>query len=249
VSFSRDGQWVAWAAPDGGLWRSRADGTDKLQLTFPPVWAALPLWSPDGKRICFTRLQSGAPARLMLISADGGPTQEAVPADRDSQVDGEWSPDGRRLAFGRLRRGGTEGRDVTIQIANLETGEITTVPGSKGLFSPRWSPDGRYLAALSSDALRLLIFDFARRSWRPLVEGTYVGYPAWARDNASLFVTEDGRRVRYRLADGRREVVHTFEGVRQINRNLGNWVGIAPDDSILVLRDTSIDQIFALELE
>jgi hypothetical protein len=76
-----------------------------------------------------------------------------------------------------------------------------------------------------------------------------VSYPAWARDSASLFVTEDGRRVRYRVADGRREVVHSFEGLRQINRLLGPWAGHAPDDSILALRDTSIDEIFALELE
>jgi Tol biopolymer transport system component len=246
VSFSRDGLWVAWVMPDGGLWRSRADGTEKLQLTFPPLWAALPQWSPDGKRICFARLETGGPTRLMLVSVEGGPAQEAVPGDKGTQVDGEWSPDGRRLAFGRLSAGNASHE---IQIADLETGQVTPIPGSNGLFSPRWSPDGRHLAALSSDALRLLVFDFTLRRWRPLVEGTYVGYPAWARDSASLFVTEDGKRVRYRIAGGRRELVHSFEGLRQINRLLGPWVGHAPDDSILALRDTSIDEIFALELE
>ena len=185
----------------------------------------------------------------MLVSADGGPTQEALPADEGSDVDGSWSPDGRRLAFGRLVSGGPEDNDITIQIANLETGQITPVPGSKGLFSPRWSPDGRYVAGLSANSLRLLLYDLASQQWRPLVERTYVGYPAWARDSASLFVTEDGRRVRYRIADGRREVVHSFEGLRQINRLLGPWVGQAPDDSILALRDTSLDEIFVLELE
>jgi Tol biopolymer transport system component/predicted Ser/Thr protein kinase len=249
VSFSRDGQWVAWAAPDGGLWRSRADGTEKLQLTFPPLWAALPQWSPDGKRICFARLETGTPTRLMLVPADGGPTQEALPGEQGSQLDGSWSPDGRRLAFGRLVSGGPEDDEITIQIADLQTGQVTAVPGSKGLFSPRWSPDGRHLAALWHDSLRLLVYDFATQRWRTLVERTYVGYPAWAHDSASLFVTEDGRRVRYRIADGRREVVHSFEGLRQINRLLGPWVGHAPDDSILALRDTSLDEIFALELE
>jgi eukaryotic-like serine/threonine-protein kinase len=249
VSFSRDGLWVAWVTPDGGLWRSRADGTEKLQLSFPPLWAALPEWSPDGKRICFARLQRGAPTRLMFVSAEGGPAQEALPEDKGSQVDGAWSPDGRQLAFGRNATGGPQDSEITIQTADLETGQITPVPGSKGLFSPRWSPDGRHLAALSANSLRLLLYDFASQHWRPLVEGPYVGYPAWARDSASVFVTEDGRRVRYRIANGRREVVHSFEGLRQINRLLGPWVGHAPDDSILVLRDTSIDEIFTLELE
>jgi len=246
VSFSRDGQWLAWVAPDGGLWRSRADGTDKLQLTFPPLWAALPRWSPDGKRICFTRVRTGAPTRLMLVSGDGGAAQDAVPGDEETQVDGEWSPDGRRLAFGRLTG---QSPEIAIQIADLESGQVTLVPGSKGIYSPRWSPDGRHLAALSRNALSLLLYDFASQRWRSLAQGTLVSYPAWAQDSASVFVTEDGRRVRYRLADGRRDVVHTFEGLRQISRLLGPWVGHAPDDSILALRDTSIDQIFALELE
>jgi Tol biopolymer transport system component len=249
VSYSRDGKWVAWVTPDGGLWRSRADGTDKLQLTFPPLWAALPKWSPDGTRICFARLETTAPTRLMLVSADGGPAQEAVPGDKGSQVDGEWSPDG-RLAFGRT--GGAQAVNE-IQIAELGSGQVTPVPGSKDLYSPRWSPDGRHLAALSSDALRLLVFDFSSQRWRPLVERTFMAYPAWAADSESLFVTAfvagRGRRLRIRIADGHSEVVHTFEGLRQISRLLGPWVGIAPDDSILALRDTSIDEIFALELE
>ena len=249
VSYSRDGQWVAWVTPDGGLWRSRADGTEKLQLSFPPLWAALPQWSPDGKRLCFARLETVAPTRLMLVSAEGGAPEEALPGDKGAQVDGEWSPDGRRLAFGRLTTGGPQDNEISIQIADLETGQITAVPGSKGLFSPRWSPDGRHLAALWHDSLRLLLYDFASQRWRPLVDRTYVGYPAWAADSTSVFVTEDGRRVRYRIADGHREVVHSFEGLRQINRLLGPWVGRAPDDSILALRDTSLDEVFALELE
>jgi Tol biopolymer transport system component len=245
VSFSRDGQWVAYVLPDGTLWRSRPDGSEKLQLTFAPLWAALPQWSPDGKRICFARLQAAAPPRLMLVPADGGPAQEALPGDTGSQVDGEWSPDGRRLAFGRL--GG--GPQITIQIADLETGRITVVPGSKGLYSPRWSPDGRHLAALSRDALRLLLYDFSSQHWRSLAGGTLFAYPSWAHDSASVFVTEGGQRVRIRIADGRKEVVHTFAGLRQISRLLGPWVGHAPDDSILALRDTSIDEIFAFDLE
>jgi Tol biopolymer transport system component len=187
----------------------------------------------------------------MLVPADGGPVQEALPGDEGYQLDGQWSPDGRRLAFGRF---GGAGPQITIQIADLETGRITPVPGSTGLYSPRWSPDGRHLAAVSHDALQLLLYDFSSQEWRPLLaQGTVLAFPAWASDSASLFVTEfttpHSRRLRIRIADGRKEVVHSFEGLRQISRLLGPWVGIAPDDSILTLRDTSIDEIFAFELE
>ena len=250
VSFSQDGQWVAWVSPDGGLWRGRADGTDRLQLSFPPVLAALPQWSPDASEICFARVGSaGQPTRLLLVPANGGAPRDAVPGDEDNQQDGSWSPDGRRIAFGR-GLGPNQRRDLlTIQVADLPSAQITTLPGSNGLFSPRWSPDGRHLVALSHDSLRLVLYDFETERWRPLVTGTIVGYPAWARDGASVFVFETRGRVRVRIADGRTEVVHSLAGLRQLSRRFGQWVGQAPDDSILTLRDTSLDEIFALELE
>jgi len=37
LDFSRDGKWVVYVSnPDGTLWRSRADGSERLQLTSPP---------------------------------------------------------------------------------------------------------------------------------------------------------------------------------------------------------------------
>src|SRR5437588_640178 len=43
LDFSTDGQWVTYVAyPDYTLWRSHADGGDRLQLTYPPTEAHLP---------------------------------------------------------------------------------------------------------------------------------------------------------------------------------------------------------------
>jgi hypothetical protein len=36
ISYSSDGQWIAYVSfPDGVLWRSKPDGTDRLQLSSP----------------------------------------------------------------------------------------------------------------------------------------------------------------------------------------------------------------------
>jgi eukaryotic-like serine/threonine-protein kinase len=48
VSFSKDGQWVAYTSyPEGTLWPSKVDGSDRLQLTSAPMQAFLPRWSPE----------------------------------------------------------------------------------------------------------------------------------------------------------------------------------------------------------
>ena len=57
VSFSKDGQWVAYFSyPEATLWKSKLDGSQRIQLSYPPLAALLPRWSPDGKQIVFYAL-------------------------------------------------------------------------------------------------------------------------------------------------------------------------------------------------
>ena len=87
--------------PEGTLWRSRIDGSERLQLTNAPMFAILPRWSPDGKQIVFSAGQIGKPWKIFLVSAQGGAAQELL-SENLSEMDPTWSPDGKRIAFGRL---------------------------------------------------------------------------------------------------------------------------------------------------
>jgi Tol biopolymer transport system component len=101
AAFSRDGKWVAYVSfPDRTLWRSRIDGSERPQLTFPPVLPFLPFWSPDGKQISYTNKQAGQPTKIFPISTQGG-TPEEMFSEKEYQWDANWSPDGRKIIFGR----------------------------------------------------------------------------------------------------------------------------------------------------
>ncbi|HEV2247988.1 MAG TPA: protein kinase, partial [Terriglobia bacterium] len=70
LDFSEDGQRVAYLSyPQGDLWRSKAGGSGKLQLTFPSLQARLPRWSPDGKQIAFIGLKPGESAKIYIVPA------------------------------------------------------------------------------------------------------------------------------------------------------------------------------------
>jgi serine/threonine protein kinase/Tol biopolymer transport system component len=250
VSFSRDAQWMAWTASDDALWRSRIDGTERLQLTYPPLVALLSQWSPDGRQIGFNGIKPGEGWKLRIVPSDGGALKDAVPGDAEPQIDMSWSPDGRSFVFGRKPLGHRDDDPVILQVLDLETGVVSPVPGSEGLFSPRWSPDGRSLAGMSRDSLRLQVYDISSQRWRTLLDAEAIlGYPTWAEDGEHVLVSEGNTRVRVNIHDGRKEVVVDFGELRRLQTDWAQWVGHAPDGSVLTLRDTSLDEVFALELE
>ena len=85
--------------------------------------------------------------------------------------------------------------------------------------------------------------------WRELLAGKErLGFPSWSRNGRSIFVSEGTSRIRLGITDGRPEVVARFEGVRR-PWNTRDWVGSAPDDSLITLRDLSVQEIFALDWE
>ncbi len=99
VEFSRDRKWLLYVAfPEGTLWRSKADGSDRLQLTYAPMQVMVPHWSPDGKQILFHGVGGGRD-EVYTISVNGG---EPLPVAKDSgkQIMNEtWSPDGNSIAY------------------------------------------------------------------------------------------------------------------------------------------------------
>jgi len=248
LSFSADGQWVTYVAyPDNTLWRCRADGSDRQQLTYAPAEAHLPRWSPDGKQIAFISKRNGR-WKIFLLSVADGTAKELLPQDNYDEADPVFSADSTKLAFGPVES------VREIEVVDLKTAEMKPVSGSKGLFSPRWSPDGRYLAALTQDSLGLRFFDFGRSKWsEPVVEQGVIGFPSWSRDSKYLYFDERGEEPafrRIRIGAEASEPLFSLKELPQFSASMvGNWSGLAPDGSVLFTRDISTEEIYALDIE
>ncbi len=249
LSYSRDGQWMAYSAyPDGTLWRSRRDGTERVQLTAAPLVAYMPRWSPDGAQIAFMGEMPGKPWQVYLIAADGGTPERLAPSDRD-EGDPGWSPDGRQLVYGGQALPEERARENVIRIFDLATRRETIVPGSEGMWSPRWSPDGRYLAAMSNNTQQLKLYDFTTQKWSE-VANTAIAYPQWSWKGDYLYFmgTVSSAQVlhRLRIADRKLETVTALGDFHQPAGLLGDWMGLSPQDEPLFVRDAGTMDIYSL---
>jgi Tol biopolymer transport system component/DNA-binding winged helix-turn-helix (wHTH) protein len=253
VEASPDGNSFVYVRyPEQTLWRARSDGSGAIQLTGPTMHVALPHWSPDGKRIAFSGMQSGKPWNLFLVSAAGGPAEQLTHG-AISDLDASWSPEGKTIAFGPTR---AENRKqiASIEFLDVATRKLTTFPGSDGICCPRYSPDGRYLIATHSTYDDLLLYDFATAKWTTIVKDLGpIGYMYWTRDGKYvLFDTlevESPKFYRIRMAD---QVIDTVANIGEIPRYygaFGPWSGIWLDGSPLLVKDSSNEEIYSLELQ
>jgi Tol biopolymer transport system component len=250
VDFSRDGKWMAYVSyPDMTLWRSRVDGSDKMQLTFPPVRAYEPRWSPDGSKIAFMDVQFNRPWKICLLSSSGGSPEWLVRSSTD-EADPTWTPDGESVVY--AKSDGTAKVNIAIYRLNLKTREVSSIPDSDGLFSPRVSPDGRYISALTKAMTKLMLFDTNTNRWSSLVVGEQIGYNEWSHDGQYVYMRENragaGELVRVRMKDRALEHVISLRDLPQLSDIFTAWIGLTPDDAPILMRDRSVQEIYALDL-
>jgi len=147
---------LAYTQGDGtaaDIWAMAADGTGATQLTGiagagsgAGIFDGFPDWSPNGRKVAFTR-NTGTAADLWVMNADGtGQVQvtgTGLPVGGGGVSDAKpaWSPDGTLVAF---VRGTGAAADIWIVTADGTTAKRLTVNSVED-YDPNWSPEGSKL--------------------------------------------------------------------------------------------------------
>lgn len=134
----RTGTWIAFAST---MHRSTSDiyiksvsGKTTTQITSDPADDVMPVFSPDGKTICFASNRAGN-WDIYSTSIEGGTTVQLT-SDADHELHPSWSPDGRTVAYCKFGSQSQRWEIWTVDVAN---------PGVRnfldyGVF-PQWCPD------------------------------------------------------------------------------------------------------------
>ena len=252
IEYSRDQQWVSWTDHTGRLWRARPDGSERIQVTPDSLEVFLAHWSPDGQQLALMARQPGKAWQLYTVAPAGG-TPVLLSAENRNQADPSWSADGQQIVFGRVTDiMGKEESTRALQILDLKTGKVSAVPQSDGLFSPRWSPDGKYIAAISLDQKRLVLLDVATGEWRMLAD-TSVADPVWSADSRSIIfhAAQADTQPIYRVSvtDGRLEQIANLSNFADGETADYFFCGLTPAGRPIVRSRIGTGDVYSLNLD
>jgi eukaryotic-like serine/threonine-protein kinase len=254
---SPDGKWVLYVSyPDRTLWRSRTDGSERVQLTFAPMVVMFPVISPDGTRIAFNGLTASG-LGIYVSNAEGGTPERVV----DIGHGPTWSPDGNSLAYATIAPGSHywgPGHWLDIQVLDLRTKRISVIPSQRARFNAWWAQPNKLVTTASDRPDNLAVFDFTTQKWSVLGEQFGVTYWVPSRDGKYLYLFTGGAETkvhRIRASDLLIETVADIKGVPLVSDDSavqgsgGEFFGLAPDGSVTLTRDLGSDEIYALDVK
>jgi len=169
----------------------------QTRLTFGPVENDAPLWSPDGKSIVYTAIDSSVHTKLYRKPSNGGGTEELLLSDDQVLLATDWSRDNKYLIYSR----GPSAINWEIWALPLE-GErkpFLVIPRTANSFASEGhlSPDGRWLAYTSQESgspeVYVVAFHGGQGKWQASTNGGY--QPEWSRDGKELYYFNQASRT------------------------------------------------------
>jgi WD40 repeat protein len=245
VTYSVDGKWAAYLSyPEGDLWRSRADGSERMQLTYPPMKPHYPFISPDGKQVAFATNPEG---QGYVISMDGGTPQQIGKIGSGRFLAPNWSPDGMHLAATVF----DDQSGPALRLFDVQAGTFSPVFTSSGFSGNQWVSPNQVIAD-SAKNQRVMIFDVRTKTWSDLGVGE-VSCFAHSLDYKYVYYVTVGpepQAMRIRLADRKIELITSLKDFRWALGEGGHiQISVAPDGSPVFTRNIGTQEIYALTVK
>jgi Tol biopolymer transport system component len=197
----------------------------------------------------------GKPNKAYIVSTDGGTPEELLPSETNNEDDPGWSLDGKALILAQYPQRFSNNSAVEYSVVQVDSRskEITKLPGTSGMFAPRWSPDGHYLSTFSADARKLLLLELSTGKWSELTAGKSMQFPNWSPDGKYVYYEDfgsDGPEIdRVNVADHKKERLVGLKDVPRVSLSEAPWNGVALDGSPLIMRDVGNRELYSLELQ
>ena len=116
-----------------------ADGSDQRRETAPVKDFRVGTWSPDGRRVMYSK--EGESPRVQFLANSDGTGEQRLPY-RIGPFD--WSPDGRSIVYNINFPTETDSSEIVIY--SFETGQLTNISNNPAFdANPSFSPDGRQI--------------------------------------------------------------------------------------------------------
>ena len=189
---------VVFQAEVGGfnqLFDMRPDGSSLRGLSNNALYDFKPSYSPDGRRIAFSRMPSPTAdnfAELWVMDADGSHQQRVTFNDRPD-YDSAFSPDGRHLVFARRATAGVPSDIWTVDLRTGRERQLTNSPQAED-DRPQWSPDGTRIA-FGSDADLYTIRPDGQDLRRLTRSPRFEAFPNYSPDGRLLTFTAESAGV------------------------------------------------------
>jgi eukaryotic-like serine/threonine-protein kinase len=268
VWVSRDGTVTAIAAPpnaytdpaispDGRSVALSVQGTTQTLWVYDLVRSSLttlpepgslqsPLWTPDGRRLAYRATRAGY-RNLFWRPADGSGQEERLTTSAGLHTPSSFSRDGRILLFTDIAA--DTGNDIWVMDIDARQRSARAVLKTRsGEFSPKISPDGKWLAYSSDESGRLEIYvsQFPAPGGKITISTDGGAEPRWSRDGRELFYRQDDKMMAVTITPGPSLTASSprmlFEGRYQLaDTGIGGY-DVAPDGRFLMIQATVAEQ-------
>ncbi len=201
--LSPDGRRAAVTLPDssGGardVWLVDITRDLMTRFTFDRAEDNSAVWSPDGTRLTFRSNRNGA-FHLFEKPSNGSGVETSLLADKSNMFPLGWSTDGRLLLYAAItsKEGATPQPDLWVLPSGGDKKPFPFLTTPFGEVPARFSPDGRWVAYVSSESGRnqvyVVPFPGPGGKWQISTQGG--GAPVWRRDGKEIFYMADDARL------------------------------------------------------